>query len=1057
MALHAIRRSTVPVIMMMLAGALLHAQTTTGRIVGRITDPSNAVVPSADVTLLNDNTGISTRTQCSSDGEYTFSNVEPGSYNVTVTAPGFQTAVRSNISVFVNQTVREDIVLTVGEVATKVEVKATAAVVQSDASSVGTVIDGTQVENMPLNGRGDIFTLLSLAPGVQGSGSNPLIAGGTWYGSTNMTVDGVSDNDIGNERLVGPIPSMDAVAEFRVIANGAPAEFGFGGSQIVMATKSGTNEYHGSLFAFNRNRALAAKNFFATGLPKAPYNRNEFGGTIGGPVVKNKLFFFGSYEGLRLRQSTTLVRAMPTVALKAGDFSGLPTIKDPYTGLPFAGNKIPADRISSVSSALLAFSSNPNLPGTGAAGLGNNFAVNLPRREDMDRYSGRADYQITSNDRVSGRYYHVNDGPFPAAVSGTDKYGNWGGFGIATRNAMASYTRIISPAMVNEVRAGFNQEVNFRTPQNPDFDPSKLIPGLISPVPGLGGLPTVNITGFTGYYDLPGSGDRKRNYQVYESLTWMHGHHAVKAGFQFERASAFNFQNPPPPRGSFTFDGRYTGQPFADFLLGVSSATGRVSKNGEVEPLNNRYAAYVQDDWTVSPRLTLNLGLRYEYAGLIVNSRGDMSNFYPNLNEMVVLAGTPNPRLMAALPVVLGNKVGLDTSNYENRDRNNWGPRLGFAYRPLGTTRFVVRGSYGIYYNVIWNYSTASLGLNPPFLLTESFEPQPGSVPSLTFSNPFPGNGNIPASPSITAISGDRRNPYQQQWNTTFEYELLPNLAVRASYLGNKGTHLEQSFNLNDPPPAPGQVQPRRPFQPWGAITYIESGRDSITHQMQLGAVKRFSSGLAFEFEYQFTRALGPQTYGQPPMDNRNVRLDRGNLDFIQKHYWTGNYTYDLPFGKGKRWLESLSGPADKLIGGWRLSGITSYGSGQPYSVTFTSTVLGWPSSRADIVGNPAPAHRDIQHWFNPAAFAVPAPFTYGNSARNMLWGPSSFYWDAGIFKNMNVTERVIVEFRAEFFNILNHPNFGLPAADITVPATVGRITSATDPRSVQFGLKLLF
>lgn len=1056
MALLSIRRLPMPA-MILLAGALSHAQTTTGRVVGRITDPSNAIVSSAGVTLLNTNTGISTQTTVNPEGEYTLTNVEPGLYKLTVTANGFQTAVRSNIAVSVNQTVREDIALQVGEVATKVEVAATAPVVQSDTSSVGSVVDGTQVENMPLNGRGDIFTLLSLAPGVQGSGSNPLIAGGTWVGSTNMTVDGVASNDIGNERLVGPIPSIDAIAEFKVIANGAPAEFGFGGAQVVTATKSGTNELHGSLFAFNRNQALAAKNFFATGLPMPPFNRNEFGGSAGGPIVRNKLFFFGSYEGLRLRQSTTAVRAMPTPALKAGDFSGLAPIKDPDSGLPFPNNQIPSTRISQVAAALLPFSSNPNLPGTGAAGLGNNFALNIPRREDMDRYSGRIDYQIGANDRLSGRYYHVNDGPFFAPLSGTDQYGNWGGFGIATRNAMASYTRILSPSMVNEVRFGFNQEQDFRTPQNADFDPSKLIPGLISPVPGLGGLPTVNITGFTGFFDAPGSGDRKRNYQLYESFTWVHGRHTAKAGFQFERASAFNFQNPAPARGSFTFDGRYTGQPFADFLLGASSATGRVSKNLEAEPLNNRYAAYVQDDWNVSAKLTLNLGLRYEYAGLIANSRGDMSNFYPNLGKIAVLSGTPDPRLMAVLPIVTGKDVGLDTSNYENPDRNNFGPRLGFAYRPLGTARFVVRGSYGIYYNVISPYSDFFMASNPPFLVTETFEPQPGTVPSLTFSNPFPGTGTIPTSPSISAVSGDRRTPYHQQWNTTFEYELAPNLGVRASYVGNKGTHLEQSFNLNDPPPAPGQVQPRRPYQPFGAITYIESGRDSITHQMQLGAMKRYSSGLAFEFEYQFTRALGPQTYGQPPMDNRNARLDRGNLDFIRKHYATANYTYDLPFGKGKRWLGSMSGAADKLVGGWRLSGITAFGSGQPYSVTFTSKVLGWPSSRADIVGNPTPASRNIQQWFNPAAFAVPAQFTYGNSARDMLWGPGFFNWDAGIFKDTHVTERALVEFRAELFNILNHPNFGLPASDITVPATVGRITSASDGRTVQFGLKLLF
>jgi hypothetical protein len=341
--------------------------------------------------------------------------------------------------------------------------------------------------------------------------------------------------------------------------------------------------------------------------------------------------------------------------------------------------------------------------------------------------------------------------------------------------------------------------------------------------------------------------------------------------------------------------------------------------------------------------------------------------------------------------------------------------------------------------------------------VAETFEPAPGTVPSLTFANPFPGAGTIPASPEIQAISRDRRNPYHQQWNFTLEYELLPNTSVRASYVGNKGTHLERNFNLNDPPPAPGAVQPRRPFQPFGPINYYESGRDSITHQMQLGAVRRFSSGLAFQFEYQLTKGLGEQVYGLPPMDNRNTRLDRGNLDFIRRHYATLNYIYDLPFGRGKRYLNGLSGAAEKLLGGWQIAGLSAFGTGQPFSVTFTSRVLGWPSSRADIVGDPELENQTPQRWFNPDAFAVPQPFQYGNSARNMLFGPGFFNWDAAVFKHTQLTERFKLEFRAEFFNILNHPNFGLPASNISVPSTVGQISSASEARNIQFGMRLAF
>ena len=658
---------------------------------------------------------------------------------------------------------------------------------------------------------------------------------------------------------------------------------------------------------------------------------------------------------------------------------------------------------------------------------------------------------------MTARYYQANNGPFVSPANGTDKFGNWGGFGIATRNFGASYMRVISPTMLNDVRFGYNREVNFRTPQNNTYDPSTVIPGLISPVEGLGGLPTVGIVGFAGFRDQPGSGDEKNTFELADHFTWQKATHTLKMGAEFQRASAFNFQNPAPVRGSFTFDGRYTGHSFADFLLGAIAGTGRVSKNVEAEPVNNRYAAYLQDDWTVASNLTLNLGIRYEYAGLIQNARGDMANFSPDLNQVVVIDGTPDPRLLSVLPIVMGSEIGITRDNYINRDLNNFAPRFGFAWRPLGSARFVARGSYGIYHNVISNYSQFFMAVNPPFRVIETFEPAPGSTPSLTWANPFPGNGTIPTSPGLNAVSADRRNPYHQQWNVTLETEVLPNTAVRVSYVGNLGTHLERNFNLNDPAPAPGSVQSQRPYQPWGPIAYLESGRNSTTHQLQLGAVRRFASGLAFQFEYQYTHALGEHTFGNAPMDNRDTRLDRGHLDFIRRHWATANYIYDLPFGRGRRWGSSVSGFVDQLVSGWRLAGLTAFGSGEPYSVTFTSTTVGWPSSRADIVGNPVPDDQSIARWFDPGAFTVPAPFTYGNSARNLLFGPGYFNWDAALFKQFRLTDDIRLDFRAEVFNILNHPNFGLPASNISVPATVGRITSASDARNVQFALKLIF
>ena len=827
---------------MVFLSGVVWAQATRGVIVGRVSDPATALVQQAKVTLSNENTGITAAATTGTQGDYTFTNVEPGVYRVTVAAPGFKTAVVRNVNVFVDQTVRVDVQLDLGDVATEVDVQATFPVVQSETSSIGSVVDGKQINSLPLNGRTGILGLMILAPGVQKATINPMVAGGAWFGAANMTVDGAANIDVGNERILPLAPSLESIAEFKVIANGGSAEFGRGGSQVVVVSKSGTNEFHGSLFAFNRNRALSSKHVFATHLPKPPFNRNEFGGSLGGPVVRNKLFFFGNYEGLARRVSTTTVHAMPTLALKAGDFSGLPAIRDPFTQAPFPNNRIPNDRISGVARELLKFTSDPNGPGTGAAGLGNNFTTNVPTRESYDRATVRIDSQLTSNDRITGRFYLADNGPF---VSGCrhghrqirqlgrirDRHEERDGDHTRACCRRRSSTTCASASCTSTITGSPRTSTSIRV---------SIIPGLISPVPGLGGLPTVNITGFRGFFDQPGSGDRQRSYEIIDTLSWVRSAHTIKAGFDFQRASSFNFQNPPPIRGTFNFDGRYTGHPFADFLLGVSSGTGRVSKNVEAEPANSRYAWFVQDDWNALPNLTLNLGLRYEYEGLFKNSRGDMANFYPDLGKVVVLQGTADPRLMAVLPIVEGASVDLDASNFINKDRNNFAPRFGFAYRPFGTTRFVVRGSYGIYYNVIGAYGgNFQLALNPPFLVAETFEPAAGTTPSLTFERPFPGVGNIPASPSLNAISSNRRNPYHQQWNFTLEQEIIANTAVRVSYVGNKGTHLERLFNLNDPPPAPGAVQPRRPYQPFGA-DYLLRVRKRFDHAP--GAARRFAA-----------------------------------------------------------------------------------------------------------------------------------------------------------------------------------------------------------------------
>lgn len=1035
-------------------GMVVFAQSNNAVIVGRVLDSSGAAVPNAQITVTNQGTGISSKGTTAGEGDYTATNLEPGVYSLAVVANGFEQATVHDITLFVNQTARVNVTLHVGNVSTQVVTNATAPLVQSETSSVGEVVDSHQVIQMPLDGRTNIFNLLALAPGVQTTSvsQNPAVSGGTWYGSTNETIDGVSDNDIANERLSPAAPSLEAIEEFKVIANGSSAEFGHGGAQVLIETKSGTNELHGTLFEFNRNRALAAKNWFAESVPLPPFNRNEFGGSLGGPIMKDKMFFFGSFESLHRITSTTTVDSVPTAAMKTGNFSGLAAIDMPGTSTPFPNNQIPSSMISSVATALLKFSPDPNLPG-----ISNNFVYNTPTYEIDNRYSGRVDYQLTPQDKITGRYFYAGDGPYLDGVSGaTNLYGNYAGYGSQDQNAGVMYTRVISANMVNQAIAGFQQVRDYRIPQNNTFDPTTIIPGLTEPAPGLGGLPTVTITGYTGFFDQAGAPDRQRDFQVLDNLSWVLRQHTLKMGFEYQRVIDYQEQNPAPARGSFAFNGVYTGNAFADFLLGDTNQTEKTTEILISEPEDNRYATFIQDDWTYSPKLTLNLGLRWEYQSPFQNGTGNLANFYPGIG-LVLISGIPNP-ILAGLPVVNGSSVGINRSNYMNKDLHNFAPRIGFAFRPFATANFVVSSSYGIFYNVIGGYVGAfNLPNNPPFQTVETYTAAPGNVPTLTMANPFPGTGTITANPVVNAVARNRVNSYMQQWNLTLEGEVLKDTALRVSYIGNKGTHLDEQLNLDDPGPGPGVVQLRRPYQPWSTVNYYTSSIWSITNQLEVGAVRRLRQGMSFQAQYQFTRGFTLQPYGVvAPTDPFDPALDYGNADFIRRNYVAINYTYDLPFGKNRHF--ALSGAADLLLGGWQLASIASAGTGQPYSVTFTSTVVGWPSSRANLISKNTAGDGTIKEWFNPAAFALPAPYTYGNSQRNSLFGPGIVNWDQAVYKNLTFRERFNLEFRAEFFNILNHPDFDIPASNISVPSTDGHISDTVNtPRDIQLALRLSF
>jgi hypothetical protein len=438
-----------------------------------------------------------------------------------------------------------------------------------------------------------------------------------------------------------------------------------------------------------------------------------------------------------------------------------------------------------------------------------------------------------------------------------------------------------------------------------------------------------------------------------------------------------------------------------------------------------------------------------------------MVNWYPDLNSLVVLSGTFTPDDYPSLPIVSGQSVGLNTGNYIGNDLNQLAPRLGVAWRPLGSTALVVRTGYGMYYELMpWKFGSFWVGINPPFAGTRSFEPNAGSTPSLFLDDAFPaGSGTLPTGIGITALPKDYNYPMTHQWNLTLESQVSANTVLRASYLGSERQHSGGFFPINTPDPAPGPVQPRRPFQPFGPITRLQNDRTSNTQQLQLSAQRRYSGGLSFGVEYSWTKALNSSLFDQGfPTDPKNVRADRGNDPQIRQHYMVANYFYELPVGRGKRFLSSLSAPLEAILGGWQTSGVVTFGSGLPYSVVFNSNVEGWPSSRADIVGDPHVSNPTLQRWFNPDAYAVPAPFQYGDSAPNSLFGPGFRNWDLAFLKTFPIRAKWGLEFRAELFNALNHPNFGNPNSNISTPSQVGTVTRTVgSPRVVQFALRLDF
>jgi hypothetical protein len=1066
----------------------LYGQLNTGTILGTVRDTSGSVVPSARVVVKNVGTGYIREIATDAQGDYSVTALDPGSYMVTVHAQGFEEFVHTGFELLVDQLLRVDVALNVGPVTQKIEVTGQPPVVQTDTSSIGQVIGRDQVQSMPLNGR--YFLQLALLspgsnPGAPGNaqsnrdiGSVSLSVNGMQTSGNNYMMDGL-DNNLSINDYISVMPSIDTIQEFKVETNMYSAEFGHGaGAQINLVTKSGTNQLHGSAYEFLRNSYLDGTNFFTnrTHQTKPQYRQNQFGATLGGPVSipsvydgKDRTFFFFGYEGLRVEQGVTRISSVPSAAMQAGNFtaSGLPTIYDPFNVVggqrqPFLGNVIPAARINSASKFLESYVPLPNLPGTAL-----NFALNRLYRNTMNEEVARVDHKLSDHDQM---FVRVN--VYKQTIHNPDNFGTpaTGSGGLDSGSTQAHHpiqvvlaeTHIFRPTLLNDFRLGYSHHFwDFRgLNEGHDYTSQAGITGL-STDPTVVGFPYIPITGFDPWGDglsLPNP-NHEESYFLSEHLNWVKGSHNIRAGGDLERYH-FNICAPTYGRGDYSFTGVFTGAnsgvggtPYADFLLGYpQSAYDTVGPHGLRWNYMRDwfYGIFIQDDYRASKRLTLNLGLRYDQKLPPTEKFGELSGFDFATGQMTFC----NPSWVPA-GFIYGSERSFNCNNQRD-DSNNFGPRFGFAYRLTGDNRTVLRGGYGVFYEME-GFDPFEIGSgNPPKKFTNTFNNDPVN-PTTDITHVFAGTPVLGSLPEVGFIQKNMAIGYIQEWNFAFQRELLRGLSIESAYVGSKGTHMMWSTENNQPTPGPGAIQPRRPYPLFGPLDGIGSGQGTNFHSLQLKAEKRMGQGFTFLTAYTYSKSM--DGWRSTCFNLQNRRDCYGPSDFDQTQRFVQSWLYAFPVGRGKKFLGSSRGLADAVIGGWNIGGIYTFGTGWPFTPTIGVDQAndGQGGQRPNLIGDPHLPNPTIDLWFNPAAYALPAQYTYGNGARNSLRGPHSSNLDFSARKVFNITERQHLEFRAEFFNILNHPNFGQPAATVTTTSTVGKISSALAPRDIQFALRYYF
>jgi hypothetical protein len=1103
-----------------------------GEISGTVTDSSGATITGALVTVTNTATHQVRNAQTNDSGNYSVPYLVPGAYEIRAEKAGFKVTTRTGVDVQVGSVARIDFSLEVGQLSQQVEVTGGAPLLTTESVALGSVIENKQIVSLPLNGR-DYLSLVTLSPNVvgeaQSTGGSGLQGGvrsktslsvaGQRLEFNHYTLDGVENTDPNfNSYIVHP--SVDAIQEFKVQTGVYSAEFGRGASQINVTTLSGSNAYHLTAFEFLRNSYFDAKEWEQVGA-KNPFRRNDYGFTLGGPVSipklfngKDRLFFMSNFEQLRDRLTTQQASSVATIAMRNGDFSAANRqIFDPATRVynasgtavsasPFPGNVIPANRLNSAALTLLNYYPAPTTPGNN---LVRNYIRQAVSPTDEDQFNQRIDWNESTKSTWFGRFSWGSDAQVPAAAFLTDSSQVL----TTVRQGVLSNTRIFTPTVVNEARFAwdqFNNDLDGYFANKTDVQAGLGINGLFAPSPLAYGVPAIDLGGgVNSFGGVTPWITRDDTFQFMDNISIIRGKHSIKIGGEFRR-DRYNQYGNQKATGEFLFDGQSTFDPanrnatgfiFADYMLGLPGQSARVVAMANGMLRRSSYSGYIQDDWKITPKLTINLGLRYE------NGRPWHDKYRGIMNVQITNTGAgPEGTYIvpgAAPPIITrpGNGDFYEGLNFQfaqgqltqagdqymgrslvNPDNNNFGPRVGLSYSP--TDRWTLRAGFGTFYvqdigNAVFDMSRNMAGRDTYVASIENRSADLNDPWALERANAkCPGySGTCLAGPQLLGNIQNNRTPYVNQFMANIQRQITQNLVLEVGYLGNEGHKLNRFVVINQPivksgPTDTRTVSQRTPFPSYGRIQENAAEVNSNYHAFDAKLTQRLSKGLTYTVAYTWSKAIDGGSALRTnsgdtlwPVNSYNLRAERGLSQFDLPRRFVASYVYELPFGPGKPWVQQ--GVWGQIVGGWQLGGVLTLADGTAMNVSQLGDTAGLNTlgNQPDATGiSPIPANRSAQRFWNIASINASNPalsWRPGNMGRNTLFTPGTQNFDASLMRNIKIYETHVLNFRFEAFNALNHPNWNAPSADARNASTFGVVTSAKSMRQLQFALKYSF